>query len=80
MIRQFEVGRRYSCRLVTNYDTVLVYEVVARTAKFITVERCGEDDLGKRLGVRVYNDVELCNPWGHYSMAPILRADHEVTL
>ena len=78
MTRQFEVGRLYQCRLITDYDTVLTYEVVARTAKFITVVREGDDAPPKRLGVRVYEGVELCSPWGRYSMAPTLRADREV--
>jgi hypothetical protein len=78
MTTRFEVGRRYWCRLVTSYDTILTYEVVSRTAKFVTLQDVN-DDLAdpKRFGVRVFQDVECCNPWGRYSMAPILSADDE---
>ncbi len=78
---KFEVGRRYYCRLVTDYDTVLVYRVVKRTERFITVERADESEPEpKRLGVRTFEGVEVCNPWGRYSMAPVLRADREQVL
>lgn len=76
MTTKFQVGRVYCCRLVTNYDTELRYMVVSRTAKYITVERLDAVET-KRLGVRVWDGVELCNPWGRYSMAPVLRADRE---
>lgn len=88
---QFEVGETYWCRLITDYDTILRYRVVARTAKFITVERVDgvtdPDGKGrKRLGVRIWpttapdtNDAddstEVCNPRGRYSMAPTLTAE-----
>jgi hypothetical protein len=74
---RFEVGKRYWCRLVTNYDSVLMYEVVSRTAKFVVLRDLLNGDT-KRFGVRLFQDVECCNPWGRYSMAPILSADDEV--
>jgi hypothetical protein len=81
MTRRFQVGQQYYCRLVTDYDTVLVYWVVSRTERYVTVERADESEPEpKRLGVRVFEGVELCNPWGRYSMAPVLRADRELEL
>ena len=68
----FEVGKTYTTRFTSDYDSVLTGTVVKRTAKFVTL------DMGhfgmKRVGVRVYNDDETCSPLGRYSMAPVFRA------
>jgi hypothetical protein len=70
---RFEVGRSYSARSAADHETVFVWAVTARTAKFITVE----DDSGvtKRVGVKTHDGVEWAMPAGRYSMAPVIKAD-----
>lgn len=71
----FVVGDLYRCRMASNHETVLVYAVVARTAKFVTFEDLA---FGKQYRVKVHRDergVETAMPDGRYSMAPVLRAD-----
>ena len=74
-MRKFEVGNRYSMRSVCDHNCVWSYDVVARTAKTVTLK---DIDTGKVIR-RVINAViskesELAFPLGHYSMAPVLRA------
>lgn len=68
----FVVGNSYSFDFTGDGDDHTVgYTVLARTAKFITISDKHET---KRVGVRVYDGVETCSPWGSFSMSPILRA------
>lgn len=69
----FLAGGSYEARSACDHDTVWIFEVVARTAQYITIV----DDEGKQrhVGVRVWDGVELASPLGTYSMAPVLRAD-----
>jgi len=69
----FRIGTRYACRSAGDSDCVWTFTVTARTARFVTLT----DDQGDtyRVGVRISDDAEACNPFGHYSMSPTLRAD-----
>ena len=69
---QFEVGRTYWTRSACDYDPILSFKIVARTAKTITFEDCGKR---VRRGIYVYDDIERCKPLGTYSMCPIISAD-----
>lgn len=69
----FLLGQSYECRSFCDYDCVWQFTVAKRTAKFVTlVEDSGDV---RRVGVRVWNGVETCNPLGTYSMAPVLTAE-----
>lgn len=73
----FEVGRDYHCRSFADHECVWTFSVVKRTAKFVTLR---EDHLGgghkdRRVGVRVWDGVEVCSPLGTYSLSPVLSAD-----
>jgi hypothetical protein len=73
-IKKFEVGKTYSCRSFCDYDTIFSWKVVKRTEKTITLE----DTLLKtvfRRKVHEYKGREACSI-GHYSMAPVIFADH----
>jgi hypothetical protein len=72
-IQQFQPGRIYYCRSSCDHDTVFRYTVLSRTARQITIR----DDCGSvsRRGVKVDRGAEVCYPEGHYSMAPVIRAD-----
>jgi hypothetical protein len=73
----FVVGQTYTCRSAGDHTMVFSYTVVARTAKFITIE----DDRGrtKRVGVSIStgwaaDGGEMAMPQGSFSMAPIIKA------
>lgn len=69
----FQIGRTYTTRLATSHSTVLSYEVVKRTAKFVTVrDRHGKT---KRVGVKSHDGREYALPDGSYSMAPVIFAE-----
>lgn len=46
------------------------FEVVARTAKFVTLQDL-DDGQVYRVKVRVHDGDEWCSPFGSYSMAPV---------
>ena len=72
---QFTVGQQLAARSASNYDCIFRFTVVSRTAKFVTLrEDTGET---RRVGVKVWDGAEWCEPFGRYSMSPILRADRE---
>ena len=56
MSREFIIGETYGCRSACDWDTMFTWEVVARTAKFITVRERGERD--RRVKVYIIDGVE----------------------
>jgi len=72
---KFEVGKTYCSRSICDYDTIFRYDVIARTAKQLTLREHGK--VFKR-GIFVRDGVECCKPAGTYSMCPVIRADREV--
>lgn len=68
----FEVGKSYATRSAVDYDNIMSYTIVARTAKTVTIERHGA--VVKR-GIRIYEGVEQFKPDGTYSMCAVIRAD-----
>lgn len=74
---KFEVGKSYQARWVTCWDMISTFEVVKRTAKFVTLVS-QDDGSTKRVGVREWSGVETCHPLGTYSMALVLSADKSV--
>ena len=77
-ISTFQVEERYFCRLdrsCVRYDTVLIWTVIERTAKFVTIHN---PTFGtKRCKVRLFGNTECVSPLGSrfaYSMAPVVSA------
>ena len=48
-LKQFEVGRVYSCRLLSDWDAKLFFEVVKRTNKTATLRSVIVDDTGDKI-------------------------------
>lgn len=69
MTASFETGKTYWTRSVCNHDCIFEVTVAKRTAKTITTTD------GKRLGIKIWGDVEQVAPYGRYSMAAIIGAD-----
>ena len=67
----FEVGKTYRARSIVDHTFFWTFTVVARTAKFVTLE--GHDKT-VRVGVKTSDEGEWALPNGSYSMAPVLRA------
>ena len=74
MTNTFQVGRTYVTRSVCDYDTVISFTILSRTAKTVTVKGHGET---VRRGISLWNGVEQFRPFGNYSMAAIISADKE---
>ena len=76
-MKKFEVGKKYVMEINGCREFPVVYEVVSRTAKTITVKQDGKADAHR---LRILNKPgdgfksEFCLPLGRYSMAPILEA------
>lgn len=69
---QFIPGGRYALTFPCNSDLHVVYEVLKRTQKFVTVTD-GRDTV--RCKIDTFQGEEFCLPLGRYSMAPALRAN-----
>lgn len=78
-MRKFEIGKKYSARSICDHNCIWIYEVISRTAKFITLQ----DDHGKQIKCKIYNQTGICDdefayPEGRFSMCPVLRPEHIV--
>jgi hypothetical protein len=72
--KRFEVGKTYYTRSICDHDCIFRYEIVARTAKQITIRKQGKTF---KRGVYVYDGIEHCKPDGTYSMCPVISADKQ---
>jgi len=70
-IATFKVGEKYETRSHGDYDCIFRFEVVARTAKFVTFAQYGKTF---RVGIKIHDGYEYVLPYGAYSLAPILCA------
>ena len=70
---RFEIGKTYTTRSVCDHDCIIRETIASRTAKTVRTAS------GKTFRVTEYNGIEQFNPWGSYSMAPILSADKKET-
>lgn len=78
MVR-FEVGKTYATRSLGDYDCIFSFTVISRTAKFVTLRTSNDEEM--RRGVRissVWPDTECCDPFGRYSLSPVLVADRHL--
>lgn len=76
MTTQFQIGRTYSTRSAFDYDSIFSFQVIARTAKTVTISSHWGEKIRK---IRTINNVEHINPLGQYSMCPVIRADRELS-
>lgn len=70
----FQVGKRYFCRSICDYNCVWTFEVVGRTDRSVRILQAGHDRPSTRK-IRVWSGAETCLPFGSYSMAPTLTAE-----
>lgn len=73
-VTKFEAGVSYYCRSACNYDCIWHFRIIRRTAKSVWIIN---DEDGKicRKGVGVWDGVEKFEPFGRYSMSPVVSAD-----
>jgi hypothetical protein len=71
-LQQFTVGKRYALTFVGDADSHVVYEVLSRTAKSVTLTD-GKEQITRR--VTTFDNSEQVFPFGRYSMSPVLRAE-----
>jgi hypothetical protein len=74
-IVRFKAGKTYQCRSLCDWDTIVSFVVVSRTAKMLTIRERGIKPY--RRGIFVLDGVEKCKPHGTYSMCPVISADRE---
>lgn len=72
---KFKVGTTYQTRSLCDYDCIFSVTILGRTEKTVTIERNGKQ---VRRKIRVLDNVERIDPFGRYSMSPIIKADREV--
>lgn len=68
----FTVGQIVSATSACDSDCVWTFEVIARTAKFVTLREENGDVM--RVGVRTHDGEEWASPFGSFSMAPVVSA------
>lgn len=76
-MKQFEVGKIYSCFSACDHNCIWRYKVVDRTANTVTLETLDRMEIIKRRiikGLSELNNAESIYPLGKYSLCPILRA------
>lgn len=75
---KFITNRQYVCRSIGDSECIFKFKIVRRTAK--TVWIIGESHTEpKACRVKIWNDVEVINPLGKYSMCPVLSANLDET-
>jgi hypothetical protein len=69
---KFTVGTSYSCRSIADHETVYMFWVVARTARFVTfADRWGDE---RRVAVRVDEHGEWAMPHGVFANCAVVHA------
>ena len=69
---QFEIGKSYTTRLITNSDIIISMIVIRRTEKTVTINYNGQI---KNYKVSQFMGIETIYPEGKYSMAPSFKAN-----
>lgn len=70
----FEVGTTYWTRSLCDHECIHRATVLSRTPKSVKVEVDGDKPVMRR--VQVYNGNETFQPFGSYSMAATISAEH----
>lgn len=68
---RFEPGQTYTTRSIGDNDCIISVTITRRTDKTVWGELNGKP---ARYRVHTFEGREYINPWGHYSMAPVLWA------
>ena len=69
---QFQLGKSYECRSISNHEVVYRFTVTARSARFVTfTDRWGDV---RRVGVSVSNGSEWACPHGKHANCAVVRA------
>lgn len=68
----FTVGEFVTARSACDSDCVWTFEVIGRTAKFVTIRDTSTGDVS-RVGVIASPEGEWARPFGAFSMCPIVR-------
>lgn len=69
----FVPGQIVTATSACDSDCIWTFEVVRRTAKFVTLRDVNSGDT-VRVGIRCHRGEEWASPFGTYSMAPVVRA------
>jgi hypothetical protein len=69
---KFQVGVSYFCRSACDSECVWHFQIIRRTASSVWVFVDGKEC---RRAVRVWDGVEKFEPFGRYSMSPVVSAD-----
>lgn len=70
--RKFEIGKRYFCRSMVDYDNISEYVVVTRSERMLSLRKVGGSDWRCKIRQFATGD-EYVMPEGRYSMAPMLQ-------
>jgi hypothetical protein len=73
-MKTFEIGKVYSTRFASDYDSVLKIEILDRTEKTITA-KVGCFGIKKLRVTTKYTGNEQVTPLGRYSMSPTVEAN-----
>lgn len=77
-MEKFEVGKSYTHGWIGDSELFTTWEVIARTARTITIKNGRE--IHKRRIIKYYEErdgIEAIYPLGEYSMCPVLRATND---
>lgn len=75
-MKKFEIGKIYTTRSACDHNCIWSFKIIARTAQTITAA----DDHGEVKKYRIskklseYRNAESFQPFGSYSMSPIITA------
>lgn len=73
MNHQFQIGKSYACRSLSDYNLVYSFTVLDRTAKTLTVKVRG-NIVKRRIAIYTGDTLEHFKPFGTYSMCPVVYA------
>lgn len=73
----FQVGKRYFCRSICDYECIWTFEVIGRTDKSVRIREVIANGTPRTFTrkIRAWSGAETCFPLGTYSMAPTLSAE-----
>lgn len=69
---QFEVGLTYSTRSICDHTCIIDMTVIKRTRCTVTADVRSRGV--KTMRIAVHDGVETVQPWGSYSMSPMISA------
>lgn len=71
---QFKIDSVYYCRSIGDQNCIWLFRVVSRTEKTMTIKDISNGKTYMKK-LSAFENVEVCNPLGQYSKAPVLGAD-----